>query len=1430
MNLLKIGKFLLSALLGVLGILATLLFEKNVFQGVTVPLVARALGWKARVVSARLTPLGKLELEGLEAVDQEKSRIELDSALLVVRPESLFSGIPEIVQMDLKFGLIDLEMSDAKSSSGPISVPLILREASVMITEGRVRLRTGAWILGGVEAHAQGWDGRTPREIRAKLQRCDWNGPGKEEMAGTVTLKATKSVGMTGDKWEANLTVDVATVVNFSPAELIVPCRLTLEGQATSQVGGGWSVDRLHGSWEGVGGVKLATSAKGQWSPTGDWAADLKLEPIDLGIAGILLQSRGVKSVAGSLGGALGLRGGEKKPITAQVNLLGQNVQILSSAGPAWPQQTALFSAVAEGSWRSEESLLQMQSLQIGLGQKGQPQDLQVNLDRAANFYLKGGAASATEMAVLDWGLRGMELAAIAPLVVSQSQLKVQGGQLAANGRADIQGSTIVLSGRMESRAMKASGALLQGNLLVNSAAIDFKGNLRGSQKVKLEEAVLTADWEGGATKDARVKVQAEWEWAKSEGWILGEGEAGLAGLGKAWTGAKLWPESGQAKMHVEFSGNTSEKGSGVVSLNLENMHWLGETANPWKAKVTSEVKNLVGVWSLPEVTFQADRGGQPLLDGLGMVTWDQRNGEGVAKIDLEKADSSLLVPLLSILTPAWQWKVATGHGMFQYERKGQQDRMEANLQGMITVETGSSTQSRLVDFSSVQGAVKASWPSSSSGRFSVDAFSLNAKHRDGSDAIRASLDKPLLLEKIAQGDWKPGGKELANGTIQYTGWPIGLFGPLIFPAAKESSLLGTMTGSLKIQSDPVLGVLRGDVDLKLLDLAIALPEVTLPDNQVSLQASVSLGADQQIHFHRLQLMSRQGELAWLQLTAEQDAHEAVAVVGKLDLATAAQNIPNLGEWVSAGALAFKAEVGPASKEGLRKIGYSSEATSLSAQVPTVGSLTNLGVKSQGIVEWKSGISALSDLHLEAVGAMGNISLSKVSWSKTGPLSWEEGRIADGWLRILLASHLLPAQWIDGDVVLGAGFYQGSNYGGSGEFDITLLEARLMEDLKLPSASVRVAGDFEYDRRTESFSLKDASLLFPEYRNDPVQIPSFSWRPGSLTVQAAGGVLDLRGVLAQTKDLLSAPADPKKASGKKERTRMDISVDLAQIVVDEASVGPVKVPRFRWGPEGILLEPSTVQVKGGSISAAVVSSGSGQPVQARVAMSKFPLGAILGSMIADAKGPIGGWIDLSLSGQSSGPTVEELRQSLKGQGSFRLYQAHLERLPSMAKALQSAGTLLGSTFIAASQINDIGANFTLEGEKISLPNLQVTGTALSANLNGWLNWFAQTLDCKLRFALTKEAMQSSGQLQGSMTQLIGKSNDYYTKIPGDARISGTISDPKVEMDIGKMLMEGGINLLLNSPNGILQGANGASGGATAPVTAPIQSALKIFGF
>ena len=77
-------KFIGTAILGFFGVIATLLFEPNVFRGVTLPLAARAVGWKARAESARLTPLGKLQIEGMELVNPAKSRVDLDSALVLL--------------------------------------------------------------------------------------------------------------------------------------------------------------------------------------------------------------------------------------------------------------------------------------------------------------------------------------------------------------------------------------------------------------------------------------------------------------------------------------------------------------------------------------------------------------------------------------------------------------------------------------------------------------------------------------------------------------------------------------------------------------------------------------------------------------------------------------------------------------------------------------------------------------------------------------------------------------------------------------------------------------------------------------------------------------------------------------------------------------------------------------------------------------------------------------------------------------------------------------------------------------------------------------------------------------------------------------------------------------------------------------------------
>ena len=1425
------GKKLLTILAAVFGVIGTMIFEPTVFCGVTIPIGAHWMGWKAKAESARVTFLGKVEIHHLEAVDPKKSRVALDSGLLEIDPRSLLTGLPEITQLRLKFGLLDLEFGESRTpASTAVSwkLPFTLRGASVQITEGRLRVNQGAWILAGVQAEARGWDGRTPKEISGKVARLDWNGPGQQEVKSQVAWSAQKSSDPRGgDQWDLSLTTDVTKVVDYSPMELVVPCRLALVGQGNLSSGGDWTLQELRSSWEGVGVAPVALNINGEMKKSGEWSANLDLEPLSLEGFGILFQARGIKALTGNLAGVLNLHGGLGQPIAGSINLVGQGVQILPAAGPSWPVRPADLTLSSAGGWSSGEKIFRWDSLQSSLGAKGQPQDFTLTLDRPSVFRFGGKQITSDEPAAMQWSLRGLELAALAPWVVSPQQLKVQGGQLSASGQANVQGTQVNVAGRLESRVMSAGGPLLGGNLLITSAALDFRGTLPEIGKAKLEEANLSVAWEGGQAVDLAVKLQAEWDGKKSTSWLVGDGTMGLAGLAKAWSGAQFWPEAGQAKFHAEYSGNVNDIGSGLVTMSLDGMRWPGDPANPWEAKISSEIKNASGIWKLPQISFQADRGGLSLLEGEGSVDWKMNPGEGSVSLNLKRAESALMVPVLTIVTPAWKWDQATATGSFLFSRHQNEDRVDAKLHGSIKVETGIPGHSRPVDFPSVDGAIRASWPSGSSGKLLVDSLELQAKHRDGSDAVLASLDKPLWVEKKSSGNWKPAGKEAASALIQFRGWPMGLFTPLILPHASESSVLGTISGSVRVSSDPKRGTLSGEADLQIPDLMIHLPKVELPSNQINLQAAVSLGADQSLQIQKTEVLAQQDGGNWLTLTVEKSPHPGVVVLGKMDVAVAAKNFPALTPYLSAGDLEIKAEVADP-EENIRKIGYSLEIKKLQATLPKIGGLSGVNLKSQGVAEWQDGLRSFNEVHLVADGEMGNLELQKIAWTKKGSIAWESGRISDGWMQRLSSPWLHPARWLDGDVVLGAGFWEPGEHGGSGEADLTLLDVRLAKNVKLPPASLRISGAYQYDHRSEGFDLQDVTLLFPDFRDDPVIISSFHWSPGSLRAQIKGGVLDLRGLLAQTQVWQDAPAGPQAPVSPP--WRIDLSAALQKIVVQEAEVGPVKIPRLLFGPEEIQLEPSIVEVQGGSIRASVLGAGVGKPIQAQVAVNKFPLGAILGSAIHDARGPIGGWADFQLSARSEGPSLAELRRSLNGQGSFRLYQAHLENLPSLAGALQKTGTLLGSSYIASSEINDLGSEFQVQGERINVPNLQVVGNAFSANLQGWLNWFTQVLDFKLQFALTKEAMQSSGQLQGSMTQLIGKSNDYYTKIPGDARITGTLQDPNVQMDIGKMLAEAGINLLLNAPSGILQGADGATGGAAAPVTAPIQSALKLFGF
>lgn len=1392
--------------------MGTLLFQPTVFCEITLPVVAKLAGWKAQAVSARFSPFGSLEIQGLEAVNERKSRIAMDSAIIEFDPLRLLTGRPEVLRADFRFAMVDLEVESGRTApEGPkVSLPFSLREASLELAEGRIRTDTGAWILQSARAAAEGWDGQTPREIRLDLGRLDWDGPAGQELATRTQASAKKNrMASGGDRWDVRFKTEVTRVMNFAPWSLISPCQLQLEGSAERNPNGGWQVRSLQAAWQGVGGARLAAQVNGTFGTEGNWDAEVSLAPADLQLAGLFLQPRGIQEVRGSLEGTIRLQGGPQKPLQAGVELSGRNFQLTASGNAAWPTQPAGLSLSCLGDWNEREGLLRGSKLSVRLIREGQPPDLEVTLDRPATWQLgQKPSGGASEPASIQWAVRGMELAAVVPLVANPKNLKLDGGKLSAQGQATIEGPKISLAGRLESRTMTAAGSWLQGKIALQSASVDFQGYAMGGTQAHLEKADLQVSWEGGKEKDLAFTAKAEWDWSKGGGFLAGDLTAGLAGLGQAWEGAKFWPEEGQAQAHVEFSGNPIEKGSGLISVTLSGMRWPGETAAAWGAKISSELMAEQGQWNLPEAVLQAERSGQPLLSAKIGASWNPPLDQIQAKVELSRAESSFLVPLLKIFTPEWQWTAASGSGSFAFSRKGSHDFVEADLEAAVAVETGTPERPRPVDFSSVAGNVRASWPSGTEGEMAIEALALVAKHRDGTEAVHASLDAPLLLKKRGKGKWQPTGNQASSAVVKFAGWPMGIVAPLLLTEVQESSIAGTLSGFAKVVSDPRLGTLAAELDLASPDLSVQLPRFRVPENQAKLKADVSLGSDGTLVVRKMAAASQQNGVNWLELSAEKTSAESLAVVGKVDLGILGRNAPEWSNTLGAGQLSLRAAAGEFTN-GSRRIQLEAQAQDCTVSWPAIGTMTGIQADLQGTVDWgEKELVGFENVQLAVNGPVGKMEVRQLGYQKGEAVNWASANVSEGWVSLLSQPWLKPNRWVGGNLFLAKGRWQPSDHGSSGTLTAVLEGGRISDQKTRTAFSAELSGDWEYDSRTHLFALKEGKLVFPEFKDKPVTVSSLQAGPGLFQAKVTGGVLDLRGFLAQGAAWQSAAQTPGPPM------RIDVSAFLEKLVLPEARVGPVKIERFRYGPEGVLLEPSSVEVQGGVIRGSIQPSGTDRVLQAKLFVENFPLGAILSPMIQDARGPLGGFAELQFTGQATGAKPEDLQRSLTGQGRFRLFQAHLENLPAIAKSMRGAGQFLGSNFIANSEINDLAGSFQVAGTRVTTQDLRASGTALAAGLRGWLDWMSQTIEFQMNLALTREAIQSSGQLQGVMTQLVGNSTDYYTKIPGSATITGTLADPKVQMDVGKMLAEGGINLLMNAPMGILQGAGGAAGGAT----------------
>jgi len=605
------------------------------------------------------------------------------------------------------------------------------------------------------------------------------------------------------------------------------------------------------------------------------------------------------------------------------------------------------------------------------------------------------------------------------------------------------------------------------------------------------------------------------------------------------------------------------------------------------------------------------------------------------------------------------------------------------------------------------------------------------------------------------------------------------------------------------------------------------LPELRLPVNQVNLKAEVTLESDGDLAVQKVMLASRQGGVDWLELSAEKAVQPGLAVVGKMDLGVAHQNVPAAAPYVSAGSLLLKANVGEP-KDGMRKLGFSAEAQGLTLTLPEVGSLTGLQTDAQGILTWGAdGLAALDDLNLTAQSAGKKLILGKVDYRKNGALAWESLRAPAGWMAVLARPWLEPNRWLDGDLELGPGFWEPGDHGASGEIDARLVRVRISEPSGRAPLSARLQGSWEYDNRTRLFLLKDTSLLFSGFQDDPVLISRLEAGPGLFTLKVSGGTLDSRGLLDQY-GAWQAPTP--RSQTRPEPTRVDISANLDQVILREAQLERLQIKALKFGPDEFLLDDFSASVVGGYLAGFVHPLDSGGR-KIFLEAKNFPVGMILSPFIQDVRGPIGGFADLEFSGQAVGVKPEDLIRTFSGQGSLRIYQARLENVPAIQKnLLQEAGRSLGSqTFIPSSNLDSFVLACSLQNSQLSISEMQITGSALQLGLAGIVNLSTRELNLKGPLGLTREAIQSCGVLQGMVLKdNFAKSNELYVKMPGELEVTGTLDNPTVNFDKLKAFWRGALNLGIGFIQGTGDAATGAAGAALGAPGSILQGVGNLF--
>ncbi|MCC7519774.1 MAG: hypothetical protein IT578_11400 [Verrucomicrobiae bacterium] len=193
----------------------------------------------------------------------------------------------------------------------------------------------------------------------------------------------------------------------------------------------------------------------------------------------------------------------------------------------------------------------------------------------------------------------------------------------------------------------------------------------------------------------------------------------------------------------------------------------------------------------------------------------------------------------------------------------------------------------------------------------------------------------------------------------------------------------------------------------------------------------------------------------------------------------------------------------------------------------------------------------------------------------------------------------------------------------------------------------------------------------------------------------------------------------------------------------------------------------------------------------------LPIGPLMDAFVPSLAGQIGGVLTARAYGTGRGLSREDLERNIEGHVEVALRDAHLERTTGLRKALAKLGALLASPEITASTMDRVDASAKIAGGKLSTDNLHVKGSALEADLRGDL-YFDQRLAMEASLKMNRTTMNKSALLV-PIVQAASAERDDWLRIPGGAKVGGTLSEPEIAVDKSKFardtLINTGVNFL-----------------------------------